>query len=85
MKYISHLDLVRFIYRALHRTDLPYVLTNGFNRHPKLKFGQALKLGKEAEIEVSFFFSADVGADEFKKQFEQQLTEGLKILSISYG
>ncbi len=85
MRYISHLDFVRLTYRMLRRADLPYVLTGGFNRRPKVKFGQALKLGTDGEIEVTFFLSAKIDLQEFRQRIEKQLTEGIRIVEITDG
>ncbi|MBU4304660.1 MAG: TIGR03936 family radical SAM-associated protein [Candidatus Omnitrophica bacterium] len=84
MRYISHLDFVRLMHRVLRRAEIPYALTCGFNRHPKIKFGPALKLGKEGEVETTFFLASRVDADEFKKKMEGQLTNDIRIVDIFY-
>ncbi|MFH2137208.1 MAG: TIGR03936 family radical SAM-associated protein [Candidatus Omnitrophota bacterium] len=84
MRYLSHLDFIRLIYRALRRADIPYVLTEGFNPRPKVKFGQALKVGKDGEMEVTFFLRQPMELDEFRKCFQSQLTEGISIGKIGY-
>lgn len=85
IRYISHLDFIRLIYRALRRADLPFVLSEGFNPRPKIDFGQALKLGVEGIMEIVFFLKTEIALDEFKQKMEQQLTEDIRILEISYG
>ena len=45
LRYISHLDLQRFMMRALRRTDLPVSYSQGFNPHPQMSFASALALG----------------------------------------
>lgn len=80
MRFISHLDLMRLFSRALRRTDLPIVLTQGFNPHPKISIKRALKLGLVSENEeASFYFSRRVKPDEFKQRFQKQLPEGIEI------
>ena len=85
IRYISHLDFIRLIYRALRRADLPFILTEGFSPRPKINFGQALKLGVEGVMDIVFFLKTQVALDEFKQKIEQQLTEDIRILGISYG
>ncbi|MFH1458903.1 MAG: TIGR03936 family radical SAM-associated protein [Candidatus Omnitrophota bacterium] len=85
MRYISHLDFIRLIYRAIRRADLPFALTLGFNPRPKIKFGQALKLGVEAEIDVTFFLEKEIDKNEFKTKMHKQLHEGIRIVEINYG
>ena len=43
-KYISHLDLNRFMMRAFRRSGLPIWYTEGFNPHPYATFALALSL-----------------------------------------
>ena len=46
-KYISHLDLQRVFSRAIRRSKLPVVYSQGFNPHIILSFAQALAVGLE--------------------------------------
>ena len=46
-KYVSHLDLVRAMTRAVRRANIPLWYTEGFNRHPYLTFASPLSLGYE--------------------------------------
>lgn len=48
-KYISHLDLNRFMLRAVRRAKLPLWVTEGFNPHPYINFALPLSLGFESE------------------------------------
>ncbi len=85
MRYISHLDFIRLSYRILRRAELPFVLSEGFNPRPKIKFGQALKLGIEGIMEVVFSLKQQMPLEEFKQKYEKQLTKDIRILEISYG
>lgn len=49
--YISHLDLNRFVLRALHKSQLPIWHTEGFNPHPFATFALPLSLGFVGERE----------------------------------
>ena len=46
-KYISHLDLMRAMSRAVRRAGLPLWYTEGFHPHPYLSFPLPLPLGQE--------------------------------------
>ena len=85
MRYISHLDFIRLIYRALRRADLPFVLTEGFNPRPKVKFSQALKLGSEGTMDVIFFLKDNIDPESFRQKIEQQLNKDVKVVDIRYG
>ena len=47
-KYISHLDFVRCVQRAIRRSGLPVHYTNGFHPHMEAVFATALPLGMES-------------------------------------
>jgi len=44
-KYLSHLELVRLIERALRRAGVPVEFTEGFHPSPQISFGPALPVG----------------------------------------
>ncbi|MBI5050095.1 MAG: TIGR03960 family B12-binding radical SAM protein, partial [Nitrospirae bacterium] len=45
LKYLSHLEVMRALLRAIRRADIPLVYTKGFHPHPKVSFGPALPVG----------------------------------------
>lgn len=52
LRFISHLDLQRFMQRALRRTSLPVSYSQGFNPHPNLAFASALATGYSSVCEL---------------------------------
>ena len=52
LRFISHLDLQRFLHMALSRTGLPIKFSEGFNPHPQMAFGSALPLFETSEYEL---------------------------------
>lgn len=52
LRFVSHLELQRFLLRALNRTDLPITFSQGFNPHPLLSIAGALAMGYESDYEV---------------------------------
>ena len=80
MRYISHLDLMRLLMRALRRAALPIKMTEGFNPHPKLSIKRAIKLGLESEHEEANVVLTDfIDPQEFKHRLQVQLPEGIEI------
>ena len=51
-KYISHLDLMRCMSRAVKRAGIPLWYTEGFNPHLFMTFARPLSLGQESLCEV---------------------------------
>ncbi len=52
MKFVSHLDMNRFMSRQLRLSKLPIWYTEGFNPHPYLTFLLPLSLGFESDYEI---------------------------------
>jgi radical SAM-linked protein len=50
-KYVAHLDLTRFLDRALRRAEIAVAFSQGFNPHPKISFGPPLAVGVEGLAE----------------------------------
>lgn len=50
-RYVSHLDLMRAMTRAVRRAEVPLWYTEGFNPHPYLTFALPLSLGMESLYE----------------------------------
>lgn len=82
MKYISHLDLMRLLSRALRRAELPVKMTEGFSPHVKLSIKRALKLGIESEKEEAVIcLKEPVVPSEFSLRLNKQLPEGIEVLN----
>jgi len=81
LRYLSHLELMRVLHRALRRASLPLAYTQGFNPQPKISVAQALAVGVEGlreqgEVE----FTSRVEPDDLLARWNRQLPPGLKIL-----
>lgn len=81
LRYLSHLELMRALQRALRRADLPLAYTQGFNPQPKVCLAQALAVGVEAlrepgELELA----RRVDPTELLARWNRQLPPELKIL-----
>lgn len=55
MKFISHLDLLRFFDRLLKKSQIPVKYSQGFHPRPKMSFGSPISLGTEAYNELMDF------------------------------
>ncbi|MDQ7794026.1 MAG: TIGR03936 family radical SAM-associated protein [bacterium] len=79
-RWISHLDLVRAVERALRRARVPLALSQGYNPLPKLSFASALSLGNSSEAEyfdVELTQRMDPAA--FHATLSAQMPDGLAI------
>lgn len=70
-KYISHLDLMRYITRMLRKTDLNPYYTQGFNPRISIVFALSLPLGVEGLTEsFDIKLPCDMSSEYIKKQFD---------------
>ena len=80
-KFISHLDLVRTMTRALRRADIPLWYTEGFNRHPYITFAAPLSLGYEGMREtMDLRLEEEMPLLELRSRLNAQMPQGLEIL-----
>ena len=52
LMYISHRDLLRFVFKQFRRVQFPHAYSVGFSPKPKVSFGPALSLGVRADNEL---------------------------------
>ncbi|MEW6724810.1 MAG: TIGR03936 family radical SAM-associated protein [Bacillota bacterium] len=79
-RYISHLDFLRALERALRRARLPIAYSEGFNPHPRLSFASALPLGATSEAEfIDLLLREDLSATELQHRLNAQLPEGIRV------
>ena len=78
MKYVSHLDLMRLLVRAMRRAGLPLEFSCGFSPHPRLSLKRALKLGVESENEEGvIYLSKIISPEDFRERLQAKLPEGV--------
>lgn len=79
IKYISHLDMVRCISRALKRSGLPVWHTLGFHPHVYLTFALPLALGYESTCEsMDFRLTRELPMEEVVERLNAVLPEGVR-------
>lgn len=81
-KYVSHLDLMRTMTRAMRRAAIPLWYTEGFNRHPYLTFAAPLSLGYEGLREsMDIRLEDDMAYEQLVDQLNAVLPEGIRAVS----
>jgi len=80
MRFLSHLELMTAIQRAVARADLPIAFSSGFNPHPKISFGPALPVGVEGLNEyLDMELISPVNIKHVVDGLNRCLPEGLRI------
>lgn len=83
VRYISHLDVLRFWERAIRRAELPLSYSQGFTPHPKLAFASPLPVGFTAEREVmDVTLDERVPIDEFARRLRVESTGDLAVVAV---
>lgn len=83
IKYIGHLDTMRFVQKAIKSAGIPVKYTEGFSPHQVLSFAFPLGVGMEAESE---YFDMEVvsmeGSESFKDDLNREMCDGMTVLDI---
>ena len=82
-KFISHLDTVRCITRAMKRANVPIWFTEGFNPHAFLTFAMPLSLGFESLCEtVDFRLMEETDLNELAERVNNALPVDITVKEI---
>ncbi|MCH5193081.1 MAG: DUF2344 domain-containing protein [Oscillospiraceae bacterium] len=82
--FISHLDLLRTMQRAIKRSKIPVWYSQGFNPHIYLNFPLALSLGVTSRTEfMDFSVTENVDYDRIRDMLNEKMPEGLRIISVA--
>ena len=81
-KFLSHLDILRLMTRALSRSGIIVKYDKGFNPKPKISFSNPIPLGVESLAEYcDLVLEEDTSANDFTGRVNMQLPEQVKIIS----
>ena len=84
VKYVSHLDIMRCMTRAVRRAHIPLWYTEGFNPHPYLNFLQPLPLGVEGMNEpLDIRIEGDISNNEIMDNLNNVLPVGITVTRVT--
>ena len=84
MKFIGHLDMMRFFQKAIRRSGIDIKYSEGFSPHQIMSFAAPLGVGIESsgeymDIEVLSMTSTE----DMKQALNRVMVEGVEVLSVS--
>lgn len=80
MKFVGHLDLMRFFQKLLRRAHIPVALTKGFSPHMIMSFASPLGIGQESDGEyVDLELTAPVSTDDALSRLNAHSVPGIVI------
>ena len=83
MKFISHLDLLRFFERLFNKAEIPVKYSEGFHPRPKMSFGSPISLGTEAYNEImDFETDTEISNEEVIKRLNEGGVLGFKVHKV---
>lgn len=83
VKYISHLDFVRMFHRAVRRTGLDFMFSQGFNPHPIMTVAVPLSVGVTADGEyMNVGFETALSDNELMNLLNSSLPSGFEIKTV---
>lgn len=84
VKYVSHLDIMRCMTRAVRRANIPLWYTEGFNPHPYLNFLQPMPLGVEGLNEpLDIRIEGDISNEKIMENLNSVLPVGIKVTKVT--
>ena len=83
VKFISHLDIVRFWERALIRAAMPLAYSQGFTPHPRISVAAPLAVGVTSEAELmDVWLNCWMPPQSFMMGVKSQLPQGFEIFEV---
>lgn len=83
-RYISHLDVIRLIQRALRRAGIEIYHTQGYNPHPHMVFALPLPIFFESVCEVmDMTIIGDITPKEIKEKLSSNLPAGIVVTDVT--
>lgn len=84
MKFIGHLDTMRFFQKALRRAEIDVKYSEGFSPHQIMSFAAPLGVGIESFGEyMDIELCSMTSPEDMKRSLNQVMVEGLEILSVT--
>jgi len=82
LRFISHLDWQSLILKIFRRCEVNLVLSEGFNKMPKVSYSPALPIFIESECELVNFQTYDILNNSFIEAFKKNSPQGLNIIEF---
>lgn len=84
--YISHLDMMDALRKALRRAGLPMTFSRGYNKHEKFHFGDSLPIYMHSEEEIADISVYErIEPEAWFQAIQEQLPEGLELKGLDFS
>lgn len=83
MKFIGHLDIMRFFQKVMRRADIPIAFTGGFSPHMIMSFANPLGVGVTSDGEYfDIELTEEIDMDEAVKRMNSTMVEGIEVVNM---
>ncbi len=80
MKFVGHLDLLRYFQKTLRRAAIPVAYTNGYSPHMILSFAQPLPVGMTSDGEyLDLELTEPISSGDAVQRMNALLVEGMEV------
>ena len=83
LRFIGHLDVMRFFQKVMRRADIPIAFTGGFSPHMIMSFASPLGIGLSSDGEYfDIELTEQIDSREAVRRMNQACVEGIEVLSF---
>ena len=83
MKFIGHLDIMRYFRKAIRRAEIPIAFTSGYSPHMIMSFANPLGVGLTSDGEYfDIELTESIASKEAVRRLNEQMVDGMEIVSF---
>lgn len=83
MRFIGHLDVMRYFQKAMIRADIPIAFSGGFSPHQIMSFANPLGVGVTSDGEYfDIELQSPISSERAVKQLNEKMVEGMEVVSF---
>ncbi len=83
MRFIGHLDVMRYFQKAMRRAEIPIAFTGGYSPHMIMSFAQPLGVGVTSDGEyLDIELKEPIRSEEAVRQLNAVMVDGIDIVSF---
>ena len=83
LKFIGHLDVMRYFQKVMRRAGIPIAFTGGFSPHMIMSFASPLGIGLESDGEyLDIELTEPIASNEAVRRMNEAGVEGIEVLSF---
>ena len=83
LRFIGHLDVMRFFQKAMRRAEIPIAFTAGYSPHMIMSFANPLGIGLSSDGEYfDIELSGPISSKEAVRRLNEAMVEGMEVVSF---